>query len=133
MTARFGIDTSILVRLATGDPENGFEHCVRKLTALIERDDAEVFASNQVIGEAYVALQHHYGVSKPDVRAALASVLKSGLVDAAERGWRVRRLGRRCWVRPARPPDCRRLSPRGSHLAYARPPDGRSPASTPSV
>ena len=80
MTARFGIDTSILVRLVTGDPEVGFERCVRKLTALIERDDAEVFASNQVIGETYVALQHHYGVSKPDARAALASVLRSGLV-----------------------------------------------------
>ena len=80
MPARFGIDTSILVRLATGDPEAGFEHCVRKLTALIERDDAEVFASNQVIGEAYVALQHHYGVSKREARAALVSVLESGLV-----------------------------------------------------
>lgn len=80
MTARFGIDTAILVRLATGDPEDGFEHCVRKLTALIERDDAEVFASNQVIGETYIALQHHYGVSKPDARAALVSVLRSGLV-----------------------------------------------------
>lgn len=79
MTARFGIDTSILVRLATGDPEDGFEYCVRKLTALIERDDAEVFASNQVIGETYIALQHHYGVSKPDARAALVSVLRSGL------------------------------------------------------
>ena len=80
MTARFGIDTSILVRLATGDPEDGFEHCLRKLTALIERDDGEMFASNQVIGEAYIALQHHYGVSKPEARAALVSVLKSGLV-----------------------------------------------------
>ena len=80
MTARFGIDTSILVRLATGDPEDGFEYCVRKLTALIERDDAEVFASNQVIGEAYIALQHHYGVSKSEARSALASVLSSGLV-----------------------------------------------------
>ena len=80
MTARFGIDTSILVRLATGDPEDGFEQCVRRLTALIERDDAEIFASNQVIGEAYIALQHHYGVSKSDARSALASVLRSGLV-----------------------------------------------------
>ena len=80
MTARFGIDTSILVRLATGDPEDSFETCVRKLAALIERDDAEVFASNQVIGEAYIALQHHYGVSKPDARTALHSVLSSGLV-----------------------------------------------------
>ena len=80
MPARFGIDTSILVRLATGDPADSFENCVRKLTALIKHDDAEVFASNQVIGEAYIALQHHYGVSKPDARAALASVLRSGLV-----------------------------------------------------
>jgi predicted nucleic acid-binding protein len=80
MTARYGIDTSILVRLATGDPEDGFERCVRALTVLVERDKAEVFASNQVIGEAYVALQHHYGVSKPDARAALVSVLRSCLV-----------------------------------------------------
>jgi predicted nucleic acid-binding protein len=80
MPARFGIDTSILVRLGTGDPEDGFEYCVRKLTALVERDDAEVFASNQVIGEAYIVLQHHYGVPKPEARAALASVLRSGLV-----------------------------------------------------
>jgi predicted nucleic acid-binding protein len=81
MTPRFGIDTSILVRLATGDPEDSFENCVRKLTALIEHDDAEVFASNQVIGEAYIALQHHYDVSKPDARSALISVLRSGLVE----------------------------------------------------
>ena len=33
-----------------------------------------------MIGEACIALQHHYGVSKPAARAALASVLKSGLV-----------------------------------------------------
>lgn len=80
MTAHFGIDTSILVRLATGDPETGFQHVVRELTKLVEQDNAEVFASNQVIGEAYIALQHHYGVAKPDARAALISVLKSGLV-----------------------------------------------------
>lgn len=80
MIARFGIDTSILVRLATGDPEDGFEHCVRKLTALVERNDAEVFVSNQVIGETCIALQHHYGVSRTAARAALASVLRSGLV-----------------------------------------------------
>jgi len=38
MPARFRIDTSILVRLATGDPEDGFERCVCKLSALIELD-----------------------------------------------------------------------------------------------
>jgi predicted nucleic acid-binding protein len=80
MTQRFGIDTSILVRLATGDPEGEFERCVTRLSRLIEQEDADVFASNQVIGEAYIALQHHYGVRKPDARAALVSVLRSGLV-----------------------------------------------------
>ena len=80
MSARYGINTSILVRLLTGDPEDGFKHCVDKLAALIERDDAEIFASNQVIGEGYIALQHHYGISKPDARAALISGLKSGLL-----------------------------------------------------
>ena len=80
MTARYGIDTSILVRLATGDPEDGFARTVRELTRLVEREGATVLASNQVIGEAYVALQHHYGVSKADARGALKSVLSSGLV-----------------------------------------------------
>jgi len=80
MTPRFGIDTSILVRLLTGDPETGYRRSVKILTALIEQDGAEVFASNQVIGEAYIAVQHHYGVSKTDARAALVSVLSSGLV-----------------------------------------------------
>ena len=39
-----------------------------------------LFASYMVIAEAYVALQHHYRVSKPDAKAALRSVLGSGLV-----------------------------------------------------
>ena len=80
MTAQYGIDTSILAQLATGDPETGFQHAVKELTKLVEGEHAGVFASNQVIGEAYIALQHHYGVSKADARDALISVLKSGLV-----------------------------------------------------
>jgi len=40
---------------------------------------AEFFVSNQVIGEAYIALQHHYGVVKAEARAAMFSVLTSGL------------------------------------------------------
>lgn len=81
MIRRYGIDTSILIRLATGDPEDGFRKCVERLTHLVEHKGAEIFASNQVVGEAYVALQHHYGVSKPEARSALDSVLRSGLVS----------------------------------------------------
>lgn len=80
MPGRYGIDTSILVRLVTGDPEDGFERCVMALSRLVEREDGEIFASNQVIGEAYMALQHHYGATKVEARTGLASVLQSGLV-----------------------------------------------------
>lgn len=80
MTRRFGIDTSVLVRLLTGDPPAEFNRCAAALRRLIESDDVVVLASNQVIGEAYIAVQHHYGVARADARAGLLDVLRSGLV-----------------------------------------------------
>ena len=80
MTPRFGIDASVLVRLAVGEPERDFQRCLEALRALVEDQGREIFASNQVIGEAYVAIQHHYGVSDADARAALIDVLTSGPV-----------------------------------------------------
>ena len=80
MTMRYGIDTSVLMRLITGQPAEAFEYCVSRLSALVE-GGAEILASNQVIGEAYVAVQHHYGVSRQDARDALANALQSGLVS----------------------------------------------------
>ena len=79
MTRRYGIDTSILVRLVTGHPADDFDDCVSKLRSLVDEGN-EIFASNQVIGEAYVAVQHHYGISRDDARSALLDVLRSGLV-----------------------------------------------------
>ncbi|MYD36032.1 MAG: type II toxin-antitoxin system VapC family toxin [Dehalococcoidia bacterium] len=76
---RIGIDTSVLVRLATGDPPDIYARCVERLESLIA-DGQEILASNQVVGEAYLTLQHYYRISKPDARAALARVLSSGLV-----------------------------------------------------
>ena len=70
MTRRYGIDTSVLVRLLTGNPPDTFSHCEKALRTLA-KSGAEVFASNQVIGEAYVTVQHHYGVSSTDARAGL--------------------------------------------------------------
>ena len=53
---------------------------MRKLRALIEEEGAEILVSNQVIGEACIAVQHHYGVSRDDARDGLLDVLHSGLV-----------------------------------------------------
>ena len=80
MTMRYGIDTSILVRLVAGQPVDAFEYCVSRLNELVE-DGAEIFASNQVIGEAYIAVQHHYGVSRQDTCDGLLNALRSGLVS----------------------------------------------------
>ena len=82
MTQRFGIDSSVLVLLATGVPQIQFQRTVDKLTVLIEKQGAQIVAGNLVIGESYIALQHHYGVEKLDARAALAGVLQSSLVEA---------------------------------------------------
>lgn len=80
MTHRYGIDTSILMRLLTGEPETGYRATLRAMEKLRAAEPRTGFlASNQVIGEAYIALQHHYGVTKADARAALTSVLTSGL------------------------------------------------------
>lgn len=86
MTLRFGIDTSVLVRLLTRDPEEDFAYCVNKLGALVNEHGHEIFASNQVIGETYVAVQHHYGVSKADARTSLLDALRSGLVSPLNGG-----------------------------------------------
>lgn len=79
MTRRYGIDTSVLVRLVTGTPREVWSHSVERLHALA-MSGAEIFASNQVIGEAYATVQHHYGVSAGDARAELSKALRSGLV-----------------------------------------------------
>ena len=81
MIRRYGIDTSVLVRLLTGVPEADFAQSVQGLSAIVRDEGAGVVASNQVIGEAYVAVQHHYGVTKADTRAGLLHVLRSGLVS----------------------------------------------------
>ena len=81
MKKRYGIDTSILMRLMTGDPAKDYARTVNALESLIEQmPGADILVSNQVIGEAYIAVRHHYGISKADARSALTSVLTSGLV-----------------------------------------------------
>ena len=85
MIRRYGIDTSVLVRLLTGVPEADFTQSVRRLSALVADEGSAVVASNQVIGEACIAVQHHYGVTRADARAGLLDVLRSGLRRPPER------------------------------------------------
>ncbi len=80
MSHRYGIDTSVFVRLLTGDPETDYEKTVQAFEKRLRAEPrAEFFVSNQVIGEAYIALQHHYEIGKAAARSAIYDVLTSGL------------------------------------------------------
>ncbi|MFA5058779.1 MAG: PIN domain-containing protein [Opitutaceae bacterium] len=79
----YGIDTSLLVRLLTGQPPADYQTTVNCLTALRTSQPEHITAANIVIAEAYAVLQHHYGLAKPAARAALLSVLTSGLIEPA--------------------------------------------------
>ena len=81
MTLRYGTDTSVLLRFLTGLPEPEYQRCRRELARMVDEDRAEIYASNQVIGEAYITVQYHYGVSKAEAKAGLLSVLTSGLIS----------------------------------------------------
>ena len=69
-----GLDTSVLVRVLVGEPE---ELAARAASYLLERQDAgdQVWVSDWVLAETYYALQHHYGVPKKDVLDALRGFL----------------------------------------------------------
>ena len=85
MPLRCGSDTSVLMRLLTGHSQEEYERCRRDLTQMVQENSAKIFASNHVIGEAYIALHHHYGISKPEARQALTS----GLIGSLK--------GQACW------------------------------------
>ena len=80
MARRYGVDTSILVRLVAREPQTDYERCLSELSVLVSELRYDILASNQAIGEAYAALIHHYGVASADARAGLLEVLTSGLV-----------------------------------------------------
>jgi len=77
----YGIDTSVLVRLLTGHPEKDFRATSEALRKLFDQaPTVELVVSNQVIGEAYITLQHHYGLSKADARKGIRNFLTDGMV-----------------------------------------------------
>ena len=80
MTRHYGIDTSIFVRLVTGKPKDAYEYCLNSLQHLSNVEGAAIYVSNQVIGETYVAVQHHYDVPKSRVKASIIAALQGGLI-----------------------------------------------------
>lgn len=69
-----GLDTSVLMRLLTGQPAP-LAVLAREYLAGVEESGSVVFVSNLVVSEAYFACQHHYRMPKAEVLAGLATLL----------------------------------------------------------
>ncbi len=68
-----GLDTSVLVRLVTGLPEEPARQ-VGELIAGGIRDGDEYAVSSLVLSETYFALQHHYGFTKEEALHTLRTL-----------------------------------------------------------
>lgn len=77
---RVGLDTSVVIRLITGDPEPQSLQAVRALgEALVMETTVEV--SDLVLAETYFALQHHYAMPKAEALEVLnVFTAQSGIV-----------------------------------------------------
>jgi predicted nucleic acid-binding protein len=71
---RTGLDTSVVLRLLTGEPEAQARRALAEVQELI-RGGAELLVSDLVVSEVYFALQHHYGVPKGEALSLLARFL----------------------------------------------------------
>ena len=78
---RVGLDTSVVLRLLTGQPVGQAAAAVAFLDDLQRRGDRPVL-SDLVVAETYYALQHHYGVRKDDALKALHRLFEDGEIES---------------------------------------------------
>ena len=69
----FGMDTSYLLRLLTGQPKELAEKALARYLEAVGRGDS-FSVSDTVVTEAYYALQHHYGKTKDETIEALKGI-----------------------------------------------------------
>ncbi|MBA4159491.1 MAG: PIN domain-containing protein [Gemmatimonadetes bacterium] len=74
-----GLDTSIVLRLLTGEPEALARAATRRLEQAVA-DQETVIVTDLVAAEVYHALQHHYRMPEVEARALLRRLLASGVV-----------------------------------------------------
>jgi hypothetical protein len=94
------------MRLATGELTQDFDRVVAALTHLVEVEHVALFADHMIIGEAYVALQHHYAVSKPGCEGRVAQRADQRLGGPIGRRSSAGRTGQQPRLRFAGSPDC---------------------------
>ena len=80
-----GLDTSVVVRLLTGAPENQAGKAREFLEGLHARKTIAL-VSDLVVAETYFALTYHYEVPVPEALEKLAELLESGYVFPDPKG-----------------------------------------------
>ena len=78
---RMGLDTSVVLRLLTGEPESLAVLAARRVESSLLGGDT-VLVSDIVVSEAYFALQHHYGLSKAAALEVLGDFLRQSGIEA---------------------------------------------------
>lgn len=66
----FGLDTSVVLRLLTGQPQEPAERALERYQSGIAAGDS-FYVSDIVASETYYAIQHHYGNTKDEALTAL--------------------------------------------------------------
>ena len=79
-TSLVGIDTSIVLRLLTGEPESQFKDTVTFLDSLLKSGKTAA-VSDLVVSETYFALQYHYDLPKAKALDTLRSFLESDEIE----------------------------------------------------
>ena len=74
---KIGLDTSVVLRLLVGQPEDQAQRAHSYLNGLARRGGQPV-VSDLVVAEVYFALQHHYGVPKKEALQALRQMFAAG-------------------------------------------------------
>jgi predicted nucleic acid-binding protein len=108
---KWGLDTSFIMRLLTGDPPDQSQAAAAWLVELRSRGERPL-VSDLVVAETYFALQSSYQVPKAEAIAALRDFLNSGDVEAAGAAAEVLRTPGLATVKPG-------LVDRLIHGAYA--------------
>lgn len=78
---KVGLDTSVVLRLLTGEPEVQARLALAEMRTLMGKG-AAIHVSDLVVSETYFALQHHYGVPNAEALSILSRFLdESGVTS----------------------------------------------------
>jgi len=78
---KLGLDTSVVVRLLIGLPEDQALVAKGRLARATDRGEP-IVVTDLAVAEAYFALRHHYGVPEREARAAMVQFLDSGVATS---------------------------------------------------